>query len=226
MPRAVLQHLPEGVFGHNWLQLVHEETGAQLCFDVGGALMQWVLLSVEHGSGGLKVPAASVGGWAERWPTMFQTQEYDWTYGTDYCGDATAPRQKTSPHDGGDPDAAAQRRVAVQAAPSAQSAQSGLPCSLPECAAEASSAAEQARNRSGTGGAGAAAGLGGGMGGMDELAWEDCGPGMIDMELLTRQEPILFYKHLILFEDFLHDNGVAQLRSVFSVLPRPVSFIV
>ena len=36
---------------------------------------------------------------------------------------------------------------------------------------------------------------------------------MIDMELLTRQEPILFYKHLILFEDFLHDNGVAQLRS-------------
>ena len=94
MRRAVLQHLPEGVFGHNWLQLVHEETGAQLRFDVGGALMQWVLLSVEHGSGGLKVPAASVGGWAERWPTMFQTQEYDWTYGTDYCGDATAPRQK------------------------------------------------------------------------------------------------------------------------------------
>ena len=68
------QHLPEGVFGQNWLQLAHEESGACLRFEVGGALLQWVLRSVEHGSGGLKVPAASVGGWAEKYPAMFQTQ--------------------------------------------------------------------------------------------------------------------------------------------------------
>ena len=82
------------MFGHNWLQLIHEETGARLRFDVSGALMQWVLSSVEHGSGGLKVPAASVGGWAERWPAMFQTQDYDWTYSTNYRGDATVPQKE------------------------------------------------------------------------------------------------------------------------------------
>ena len=62
------------MFGQNWLQLAHEESGACLRFEVGGALLQWVLRSVEHGSGGLKVPAASVGGWAEKYPAMFQTQ--------------------------------------------------------------------------------------------------------------------------------------------------------
>ena len=46
------QHLPEGVFGENWLQLVHEESGVCVRFDVAGALMKWVLLSCEHGSGG------------------------------------------------------------------------------------------------------------------------------------------------------------------------------
>jgi hypothetical protein len=194
-----LQHLPEGVFGHNWLQLVHQQTGARLRFDVGGALMQWVLSSVEHGSGGLKVPAASVGGWAERWPAMFQTQEYDWTYTTDYRGDATVPRPEPSTVNSAESAAeGAPRGVATQPAQSSQSAQSGLPCSLPECAAEANSTAAHSRS--------------GSTEVATDLSWEDCGPGMIDMELLTRPEPILFYKHLILFEDFLHDNGVAQLR--------------
>ena len=92
---------------------------------------------------------------------------------------------------------------ATQLPQSSQSAQSGLPCSLPECTAKANTAGEQDRNQPGI-----SAEV------PTDLEWEDCGPGMIDMELLTRPEPILFYKHLILFEDFLHDNGVAQLRSV------------
>jgi hypothetical protein len=83
------QHLPEGVFGNNWLELHHEASGGaprvlcvrlnqrayprlawaqtarvwrrgahtavRLRFDAGGALLRWVLGSVEHGSGGLKV---------------------------------------------------------------------------------------------------------------------------------------------------------------------------
>lgn len=193
-----LQHLPEGVFGHNWLQLIHEETGARLRFDVGGALMQWVLSSVEHGSGGLKVPAASVGGWAERWPAMFQTQDYDWTYGTDYRGDATVSRTEPTFSSS----ARGEQPMATQRAQSSQSAQGGLPCSLPECGAEKNSTMESVRNQSRSDSEEVT----------DELVWEDCGAGMIDTELLTRPEPILFYKHLILFEDFLHDNGVAQLR--------------
>ena len=192
------------MFGHNWLQLVHEKTGARLRFDVGGALMQWVLNSVEHGSGGLKVPAASVGGWAERWPAMFQTQEYDWTYSTDYRGDATVPRSGSTPVNSAESAGeVALRGEVTKPAQSSQSAQSGLPCSLPECSAQANGTVDQGQNRSRSSSEEAAT---------DELAWEDCGPGMIDMELLTRPEPILFYKHLILFEDFLHDNGVAQLR--------------
>ena len=95
----------------------------------------------------------------------------------------------------------APRSGGIQLPQSSQSAQSGLPCSLPECTAEANSTGDQGRNQSGAS-----------VEAATDLKWEDCRPGMIDMELLTRPEPILFYKHLILFEDFLHDNGVAQLR--------------
>ena len=165
------QHLPEGVFGENWLHMVHEESGVCVRFDVAGALMKWVLLSCEHGSGGLKVMAASVGGWAEEWPAMFQTQEYDWTYGTNYRGDATVPRAGEPSEHAHASDATARgvdwgQAPAVQ---SAQSAQAGLPCSLPECAAEEQKATEQR----------------GGSKGVDELEWEDCAPGLIDMELLV-----------------------------------------
>ena len=38
-------------------------------------------------------------------------------------------------------------------------------------------------------------------------------------ELLTRPDPILFYKHLVLYEDFLHDHGVVQLSLKIRVMP-------
>ena len=94
---GVRMHLPEGVFGHNWLRLTHEASGVELRFDITGALMRWVLLSVEHGSGGLKVTAAREGGWVSKWPAMFQTQDYDWTYTTDYRGGTTVAVQQQPP---------------------------------------------------------------------------------------------------------------------------------
>lgn len=44
----------------------------------------------------------------------------------------------------------------------------------------------------------------------DTLTWEDS-PEEINIPLLKRQDPILFYETLPLFEDELGDNGAATL---------------
>jgi WD40 repeat protein len=67
--------------------------------------------------------------------------------------------------------------------------------------------------RTGIGGSGGAVGDG------LALEWAESGPGRIDMEMLRRPEPILFYKHLMLYEDFLHDSGIAQLSLKVRVMP-------
>lgn len=41
-------------------------------------------------------------------------------------------------------------------------------------------------------------------------SWE-CSPDPINLPLLMRREPILWFASLVLFEDELHDNGVSQL---------------
>lgn len=43
-----------------------------------------------------------------------------------------------------------------------------------------------------------------------ELETHD-GPSLIDMDLLRKQDPILFYDENILYEDELADNGTAML---------------
>jgi hypothetical protein len=67
------------------------------------------------GGGCTQVPAASQGGWASKWPSLFRTQEYDWTYSTDYCGEATMLR------------AAAEQGAGAAVVRSVGSAQGGLP---------------------------------------------------------------------------------------------------
>ena len=48
-----------------------------------------------------------------------------------------------------------------------------------------------------------------------EITWQDADPDnpshTIPLAELTRQDPILFYAEIPLFEDELHDNGASQL---------------
>ena len=207
---GVRMHLPEGVFGHNWLQMTHEASGVTMRFDIAGALMRWVLLSVEHGSNGLKVTAAREGGWVSKWPSMFSTQDYDWTYTTDYQGHATMVTRTEAEHS---PSSAAAPLVG-----GTQAAQGGLPCkkdAFGSSGSVATSATPQGADSSSKSSSTAPEKP------PDELdmEWEDGAPGGIDTEMLMRQEPILFYKSLLLFEDFLHDNGISQLSLKIRVMP-------
>jgi len=45
----------------------------------------------------------------------------------------------------------------------------------------------------------------------------------INLEILKRQDPILFYEDLVLFEDELADNGTSKVnvRIVSRLFPRP-----
>ncbi|CAO0789789.1 unnamed protein product [Mucor circinelloides] len=45
------------------------------------------------------------------------------------------------------------------------------------------------------------------------------GPSLVDMDLLRRQDPILFYDENILYEDELADNGTAMLTIRLRVMP-------
>lgn len=88
-PDAKLPVLPEGIFGHNQLSITHEASGRQVAFNVEGALRNWFKSSLEHGSAGLTVPAASLGSWREKVQEMggeAVSRDFDWTYSTDYAG--------------------------------------------------------------------------------------------------------------------------------------------
>lgn len=50
----------------------------------------------------------------------------------------------------------------------------------------------------------------------DEWQWS---PEPINLPLLMKREPILWFTHLILFEDELHDNGVSQLSLKARAMP-------
>ncbi|CAN8229468.1 unnamed protein product [Cochlearia groenlandica] len=50
------------------------------------------------------------------------------------------------------------------------------------------------------------------------LQWEDC-EERIDLDALSRKEPILFYDEVVLYEDELADNGVSLLTVKVRVMP-------
>ena len=62
------------------------------------------------------------------------------------------------------------------------------------------------------------AGLGADAGGRP-LAWSAHRGGGIDMALLRRREPILFFADLPLYQDDLHDNGASEARLRIRVMP-------
>ena len=79
--------LPGALFGRNRLTLKHKASGLGLSFDAEGAIICWARESARHGSGGLKVVAASQPVWTQAAKEMSApADDYDWTFSSDYCG--------------------------------------------------------------------------------------------------------------------------------------------
>ena len=98
---GVRMHLPEKLFGRNWLELRHD-SGLALTFEPMGALLSWAELSraeldAQRGGGegwsgksaGRADRAAWEGGRWEREARLLRREEYDWTYRTAYRGALT-----------------------------------------------------------------------------------------------------------------------------------------
>ena len=80
-----LPRLPEAIFLNNKLSMVHEASGHKVTFDAEGALLQWLNNSLVNGSGGLTIPAASLGSWKEKLDKQAQhagdtpgRRDWDW----------------------------------------------------------------------------------------------------------------------------------------------------
>ncbi len=96
---GVRMHLPEKLFGRSWVELNHEPSGVTLVFDAMGALESWADLSTrafdEQRAGrtawsGKSVDRADKAAWEARWDSTARLQrreEYDWTYRTEYQGE-------------------------------------------------------------------------------------------------------------------------------------------
>ena len=96
---GVRMHLPEKLFGRNWFELHHEPTGTSLAFDAMGALESWADLSTraldERRAGrtawsGKSADRLDRAAWEARWDssaTLQRREEYDWTYRTQYQGE-------------------------------------------------------------------------------------------------------------------------------------------
>ena len=82
--------LPEAVYLRNTLTLTHEASGKEVRFDAQAALVRWLHSSLQHGSGGMTVPAADLTSWKssreEKSGDKSERPDWDWTYSTDYTG--------------------------------------------------------------------------------------------------------------------------------------------
>ena len=99
---GVRMHLPEKLFGRNWLEIRHAASGVSLTFEAMGALQSWANLSTEELDEGRAGRAAWSGkstervdraAWEARWDsaaTLQRREEYDWTYRTVYRGELHA----------------------------------------------------------------------------------------------------------------------------------------
>ena len=102
---GVRMHLPEKLFGRSWLEVRHAESGTSLVFEAMGALQSWADLSIatldESRAGrtawtGKSADRADLAAWANRWDGAARLrlrEEYDWTYRTAYRGDVLGQRR-------------------------------------------------------------------------------------------------------------------------------------
>ena len=82
-------HLPEIVFGNSWLELEHAPSSCAIRFDAIGALLSWVVSSLEgEADMALQVPVAQSEYWSSGGLAGGSSRQvWDWTYGGSYRGE-------------------------------------------------------------------------------------------------------------------------------------------
>ncbi|WIA16031.1 hypothetical protein OEZ85_012763 [Tetradesmus obliquus] len=186
--------LPEICFGNSSLQLRHEASGVMLQFNALDALKQWKA----DGLPPLKVNLARE--WqAARLQEIEKQQavvlEYDWTYTTSYCGSLSfLPPHfgSSSSNSGTEPQQQQQQQQQDAAAAPAATA-----CSAPD----ASTSQQQQQQQ-------------------QLPQWQRSSSQIDRRMLMSKDEPILFYAEVPLYESELDDNGVCQLTVKVRVMPR------
>ena len=202
---GVRMHLPEAVFGNNLIEVTHAASGATVSFRVEDALLSWARDSIEHGSRSVKVPPARLPQWEERMKTARRASsvDVDWTFCcSDYNGES-----RNAP-----PAGAASGVAAGTAAPKSTSAprvvnQMGLISTKGPAAASTGAAATTPAPPP-----------------PPPPQWSPCSGAAMEPtgyagRLLRMREPILWSADLPLYEDWLHDHGVSQLRVRVRVMP-------
>jgi type 2A phosphatase activator TIP41 len=190
--------LPEILFGNSSLQLKHEASGVTLTFNALGALQQWKADDLPP----LKVAVASE--WqAARQQEIEQQQavvlDYDWTYTTSYAGElsihpsssSSSSRMRDSSATHAAPTTSAPAALATAAAAAAAV---GHPSSEHHSNASATNSDQQQQQQ--------AAPL---------PEWQPTERQIDRHMLMCKNEPILFYAEVPLYESELDDNGVCQL---------------
>ena len=92
-------HIPEAVYGSNYLTIKHIQSGLTISFDAEDALRRWAIGSIEQGAS-LLVPAAQLPVWSELMTTQRarSAADVDWTFCcSDYAGAFQLPTEDASP---------------------------------------------------------------------------------------------------------------------------------
>lgn len=209
--------LPEILFGKSSLQITHNTSGVTLTFTAFEALQQWKADNLPP----LKVAVA------KEWQAARQQEiekqqamvlDYDWTYTTSYAGDlSTHAAASSSSHDSSDLPSTARAAAAgvPNSSPAASAATNGRstpalkqqqPTDGPSTAPNGSSSCQQhEQDQQHQQEAGA-------------LTWQPTSVQIDRQMLMSKNEPILFYAEVPLYESELDDNGVCQLTVKVSMV--------
>ncbi|KAF6266051.1 TIP41-like family-domain-containing protein [Scenedesmus sp. NREL 46B-D3] len=195
--------LPEICFGNSSLQLRHDASGVVLSFSALDALKQWKADDLPP----LKVNLARE--WQAARLHEIQKQqavvlEYDWTFTTSYCGSIVlSPPRFGSSTSSSSEAAAQQQHEDADGIPVVQQQQQQQPAAAPEAAAAIYSAPPGTRPQ------------------QQQLPrWQPSRCQIDRRMLMSKDEPILFYAEVPLYESELDDNGVCQLTVKVRVMPR------
>jgi type 2A phosphatase activator TIP41 len=180
--------IPEICFGNSSLQLRHDASGVVLSFNALDALKQWKADDLPP----LKVNVARE--WqAARLHEIEKQQavvlEYDWTYTTSYSGSLSwSPPQFGSSSDSSSAAGTRQQPQDAAASPAAAAAA--------DCNASDSNPTQQQQQQQQ----------------QQQLPqWQPSSRQIDRRMLMSKDEPILFYAEVPLYESELDDNGVCQL---------------
>jgi type 2A phosphatase activator TIP41 len=210
--------LPEILFGKSSLQITHNASGVTLTFTAFEALQQWKADNLPP----LKVAVA------KEWQAARQQEiekqqamvlDYDWTYTTSYAGDlsthaAASSGSHSSVLGSSDPSstAAAAGANSTPAGPAAingasspasdqQQPTDGPSTTLNGSSGSGSSCQQHEQHEQEAG----------------QLAWQPTSVQIDRQMLMSKNEPILFYAEVPLYESELDDNGVCQLTVKVSI---------